>query len=189
MNHRQLERIAAPQEIDARRQVTPEAGEHRTEIGESGAQERKRILVRTEPPLGDGRPDVVLGATAGRDALFLYVWGNARVHVPIPGGRREAPWAFAANGAVGTRFWEPRIRGADLVPLLEVGYRAEAPMRTHGHGERDSGHQHLTLGPSVLYFYDRYELKAGLQWMAWRRVRGRQLLAEVELVFGLGVLI
>lgn len=140
------------------------------------------------PPLGIGSPEVMLGGAAARDALFLYMWGGARVFVPIPGGRTLAPWGFSANAAVGTRFWEPGIGGADLVVLLETEYHAKSPAEKRGHQVANTGHQRWTAGPGFFFYWGQFELKAGVQFTLWRRARGRQYLIDGRAAVGVGVM-
>lgn len=142
----------------------------------------------TRPPLGSGAPEVMTGVAAARDALFLYIWGNVRAYVPIPGGSSLAPWGFGANGAIGTRFWEPDIGGADLVVLLETEYRAESPAERHGHQVANTGHQRWSAGPGLFFYYDQFEFKAGVQFTLWGWARGRQYLTQGRALIGVGVM-
>lgn len=140
------------------------------------------------PALGNGAPEVMLGSAAARDALFLYLWGSVRAFVPIPGGRSLTPWGLSVSGAIGTRFWEPSIGGADIVVMLETEYHAESPAQRHGHQVANTGHQRWSVGPGMFFYYDQFEFKAGVQITAWGRARGRQYLTDAKAAIGIGVL-
>ena len=96
------------------------------------------------------------GLTVARDALSGYVWADVHARVPIPGPTRVGA-GVGADLAAGLRFWKPRYRGLDLVPLLEVGAWAAAPDVHRGARVPDTGETWLNAGPSLLLFLDRFE--------------------------------
>ncbi len=126
----------------------------------------------SNPPLGSGSTDFLLGGTVSRDGLRYYLWtsGLAKVNGEAFGRKRGNEYRYDA--AVGIRPWLPKFTGID--PLLLVEFNGVTAGRTviDGAEQPQTGGTVLAISPGFWLTYRNWALLGGVKLPVYRNLRG-----------------
>lgn len=117
----------------------------------------------SDPPLGSGSTDALVGATISRDGLRYYLWTSAlaRINGESDGVRRGHQLRYDA--AVGIRPWIPEYTGIDPLLLLEFNGVTAGENEVDGVARGETGGTTLALSPGFWLTYRNWALKGGVK--------------------------
>ncbi len=139
----------------------------------------------TDPPLGSGSVDFLMGAAISRETHWYYTWASVLGRVNTEAVERRKGNEIRYDLALGVRPYVPQWTHPDLMLLAElVGVTAARSVNAAGE-EPNSGGTVLAIAPGFWLTYRNWALKGGVKLPFLQRLNGTQPRLDFETVVAL----